>query len=351
MRKQEPVKRYYYAIALAGTLAAIGFAIAGCGGASTSKTLQPYIASGPAIYGYQPVIGSASQTGETSGFGTPNYLQGYVTGAVASDAKPPYGVASANNGTIPLGFSPGGQYIDGSFGAALAPSASVVFAVNISNGNNASGGLIPINPSSVVLSNIPAGAADLPAIDSGITFSEPLHFKFPLTGGASPVGPFSDATYTTDAFTLPFSTTGLHGVRVSVSDTAGNTSYTDFYALVLAAGDSAVLVQVVNPSPEPGVIPAQPVAGATVSITNALPGVSAYDPPAGQPTESVTDKQGVAIVFAAPGQQTITATDQGESVSDTPTLAAGQVYDSVTSGQKQVPYSLTFPTAVPTYRR
>lgn len=342
------------AVAITGTVTISALALAGCGGASTSKSTQPYIASGPAIYGYQPPVGSAAQTGETSGFGAPNYSLGYVTGAIASDAKPTYGVASQNNGTIPLGFSPGGQYIDGPvdnlMGAALAPSQSVIFAVDISNGNNASGNLIPINPSSVVLTNIPAGSPDLPAIDSGLTFSQPLHFAYPLTGGSSPTGPFSDAAYTTNTFTLPFTTTGLHGARVSVADTAGNTSYTDFYALVLAGSDSAVLVQVLGSS-DPGVIPPSPIAGATVSISNALPGVTAYNPPAGEPTESVTDRWGVAIVFAAPGQQTITASYQSQTVTDTPTLVAGQVYDSVTSGQKTSPYSLTFTSAIPTFRR
>ncbi len=70
-----------------------------------------------------------------------------------------------------------------------------------------------------------------------------------------------------------------------------------------------------------------------MSITNALPGVTAYEPPAGQPTESVTDKQGIAILFASPGSQTINvAGPNSESGSDTETLTGGQVLDSV-SGQ------------------
>lgn len=308
--------------------------LSGCGGATTSKSLQPFVPSGPTVYGVQLPIGTATQAGETSGFGSPDFLTGYITGAIASNAKPPVGIASANNGTIPLGFFAGGEYINNAIGAAATPGSQVIFAVDISNGNDAKGNLITINPNAVFLTNIPAGQPDLPAIDAGINFNQQLHFKFPLASGPGgvPVGPFSNCAYTTNSFALPFNTTGLHGARVTVADTAGNNSFTDFYTLVLANTDSAVLVQVVSPSPGPG-IPPPPVPGATVSITNALPGVTAYEPPAGQPTESVTDKQGIAILFASPGSQTINvAGPNSESGSDTETLTGGQVLDSV-SGQ------------------
>ena len=314
---------------------ALCFAVAtgllnGCGGATTNQSQFPTTPSGPTIYGVQLPIGSATQMGETSGYGAPDYSVGYVTGAVASNAKPPIGIARQNNGTIPFGFFAGGEYIDGSFGAAAAPGAQVAFAVDISNGNDASGHLIPINPSSVTVSNIPSGSPDLPAADAGITFSQPLHFQFPVTGGTVPVGPFSNCTYTTNSFTLPFSTTGLHGSRATVADTKGNTSFTDFYTLVLAPSDSAVLVQVVDAA---GAVP-----GAVVSITNALPGVTAYNPPSGQPAESVTDSQGIAIVFASPGSQTISVTDsaKSESGNDTQTLVGGQVLDSLSNQPYQI---------------
>ena len=299
----------------------LGSLLTGCGGASTSKSLQPFVPSGPAVYGVQLPIGTAPQMGETSGFGKPDFSVGYVTGAIASNAKPPVGIASANNGTIPLGFFAGGEYIDGSIGLATPPGGQVIFAVDISNGNDSRGNLIPINPASVVLTNIPGGAPDLPPADAGINFNQPLHFQFPVTGGRIPIGPFSNVSYTTNAFALPFNTTGLHGARVTVGDAAGNVSFTDFYTLVLANTDSAVLVQIIDAN---GAVP-----GATVSITNAMAGVTAYNPPVGQPTESVTDKQGIAILFAAPGSQTITATaPNSETGMDTQTLTAGQVFDS-----------------------
>jgi hypothetical protein len=150
-------------------------------------------------------------------------------------------------------------------------------------------------------------------------------------------------TYRSGTFTLPFTTTGLHSLTASVSDTSNATGSTTFDVLVLASTDSAVVVQVVDSD-------GNPIPGALVSITGTLPGVTAYGATSAAPMVSVTDAQGVGIVFAAPGSQKITATsnDGSTTTTDTETLTAGAAFVGKSPAK---PYSLTLAGADASARR
>ncbi len=310
-------------LAAFGTSAAI--LLSGCGGTTTNSTQTPATQADPQVYGQNFATGL---TGSNFSFPIGANTVGAITGAISSTAA-----GFALEGGVAPGFVAGGQNpiavptaTDAkqtgtppflSFGFAMATSQpSVTFRALVANGNNGET-VDPINPSSVVLTT-----PEVPA------FSAPLTFDNAGIG----TGPNGDGQYTTAAFTLPFTTTGLHTFKVAVAAASGKSSSTTFQTVVLAPTASAVVVQILDAT-------GAAVAGALVTVTNPLPGVAAYKSTAAAPQTSVSDGNGVAIVFAAPGAQTIsaTATDaKGNplSGSDTETLVAGQALTAVanTSG-------------------
>lgn len=321
--KNEPKKQMK--LAAAGVFGAIAVVLSGCGGTTTSSNaLFPTPASSPAIYGLEATAANVDgEYFETSGLAPasgPSAAVPIATAAIASNAVPI--PALQVNGTIPLGFSPGGQYINAVIAGAGAPGESVVFGVDISNGvDPKTGKVIPINPTGVTLTSPEVGG-----------FTQSLLFNAPLTG------PLANDTYRTNAFTLPFTTTGLHQLTGTVADAELNVKTTTFDTVVLKPSDSGVLVQIQDANGN--------VAGATVSITGALAGAAAYNSTKTAPTVSVTDTQGIAIVFAAPGKQTITVTGPSggttvEKGTDIQTLVAGSLFDSTTTSGTTSPYAIT----------
>ncbi len=319
----------------AGALAAFGasvtVALSGCGGSSTNGSLTPNTVADPIVFGINYNNGlEGSNIAFPSADGT--NTNGAVIGAISSTAT-----GLPNEGGINPGFVPGGQNIIPvpaatdkgqtgmppflSFGFALpASQPSCVFRALVGNGNitNSSGG---IDPNSLFL-----------------TTPEVAGFKQHLTFDAAGigVGPAGNGQYTSTPFTLPFTTTGLHTFITSVADQSGKSSTTTFQTLVLAPTDSAVVVQVMAPR-KPGVAvsrtnPSDPIGGALVTVTNALPGVAAYESTTDAPQTSVTDGNGVAIVFCAPGQQTITATADPASATD---LGNGKPVAAMVTGSDQ----------------
>ena len=309
-----------------GLLAAFGVSAAvllsGCGGTTSNPTGTPAIQADPEVYGLNLGDGlTGSNLTFTSGANT----VGAITGAISSTA-----VGFAGEGGVATGFVAGAQnplpvpaataaaqtgtppFL--SFGFALPPSQpNVTFRALVANGTNGEK-VDPINTASLFLTT-----PEVPAFKEQLTFD---------SAGIG-VGPAGDGQYTSSAFTLPFTTTGLHTLNVAVASQSGKSSTTTFQTLVLAPTASAVVVQILDAT-------GAPVAGALVTVTNALPGVAAYESTAAAPLTSVSDGNGVAIVFAAPGPQTIsaTATDaKGNplSGSDMETLVAGQALTAVAS--------------------
>ena len=298
---------------LAALLASSATAVilAGCGGgASTNNNnLSPVTPSTPTIYGIEPVGQIAGgELFETSGFGTADLSTGYVTGAVASTAQPPSSIRT--NGTIPLGFAPGSQYIDLSYGTAVLTGAPVIFRSYISNGNDAGGKLLAIVPSSVKLTS-----PELPA------FSQPMTFTSVFNG------PLANGQYTTSTFTLPFSTVGLHTVVSSVSDITPQTTTTTFKVAVVSPATACVVAQIVDAD-------GSPVVGATASITGEVAGAS---------QQATSDALGVVVLFATPvaGGNKITVTKGALTGTDTQTLTGGGTLSHVIDGTDDLPYSVT----------
>jgi hypothetical protein len=336
-------------LAISAFAAAAAFAINGCGGTTTKgANLVPVPSAGPSIEGLQPLaFVRGNGVYEVSGFGSPsNSTMAYDTGGISytDNGLPPIDVADGN--PFPLGFAPGGAFVNSPpYGAALAPGQQVIFRAAIATGQNGkTNQVINLNPASVVLTS---------PEDPG--FSEPLTFSDDIYGTTSPLtGPLANGTYTTNAFTLPFATTGLHTVTCSCADVAGNTAATTFQSLVLASNAAAVLVQVIDSN-------LNPLPGVAVSTTSALPGVTAYGASAGDPEVSVTDSNGVGIVFVtanpkiastvavtASGQDTVPGSTGPVSGSlGTVSVLGGQVTETVESGTSPAPTPLQITATAP----
>lgn len=281
-------------------------ALTGCGGASNNAGPAP--AATPTIYGVNPATTAAGSSLQSADAKT-----GYLTGAVSTTAK-----ALELGGTIPFGFAAGGLNADAKTVSVAAPvGASVAFRTLIANGN-AGNGISAIVPSSVVLTS--------PEVTG---FSQPLTFD-----GAGVT--LNDGQYTTAAFPLPFTTSGIHQFTAAVADVAGQSSSTTLGVVVLSPTDSGIFASV-TPS-VPSALPAKTTAtviSATATITNPVTGATA------QPTP---DDQGNIILFTAPGSQTVSVTAQvrlglpdgtkqtvTEAGTDTETLVAGQMLTTITT--------------------
>ncbi len=304
----------------AGLLGAAAVLLSGCGGSSFSKnTFNNYPNTLPYAYGLEPVAyyGQGNAQGrqasvEGSGLQDATSGQAYITGASAFTIVTAQGASLAGladpNGTnvLPLGFSPKGLYVDAVNQSGATPAtvtsvvagASVVFRAALANGSS-SDNTAPGITGATLTSTDPALAA-VPGLTTG------LPMTLDVVGGA-----FSNATYVTGSggaatpFTLPAGTpTGLHTVTVTVSDSAGRVTATQFEFPVVAAANAAVLASI------KGTVPDGSPTDSTATVLSATATITA--PVAGATDQAAIDTQNNVLLFAAPGKQTITATAQVE---------------------------------------
>jgi len=264
-----------------GLLAALGASAAavltGCGGASNNASPAP--AATPTIYGVNPATGATG-----SGLQSSDAKTGYLTAALSTTAK-------ALEGTIPLGFAAGGLNADAKTVAVAVPvgQTGVAFRTLIANGN-AGNGISAIIPSSVVL-----------------TSSEVTGFSQPLTFDGAGVT-LNDGQYTTAAFTLPFTTSGIHQFTAAVADAAGQNTTTTLGVAVVAPADVALFLQsftIAVPATATAAATTKTkaiAAGDTVTVDGGT-GTGVY-PTGYAPT--VADAQGTVVLFTTPGTHTVT---------------------------------------------
>jgi len=282
-----------------GLLAALGASAAlllsGCGG-TTSNAGAPASAATPAIYGVNPADGTTGSGLQFSVAGTDakgnptTTATGAITGALSSTAKP-------LEGTVPLGFPAGTTD-----SAVPVSQANVVFRALAANGNVGSDAG-KIVASSLVLTS--------PEVTS---FSQPLTFDLAGTGNGINAG-----QYATAAFTLPFTTSGIHQFTASLSDVGGQSSSTTLGVVVVAPTDVALFLSsfdtgtMTPPTPATATTPEKPgteifkaiKAGDTVTVDGAA-GTGVY--PAGYASTTADDNGQVAL-FTTPGTHTVTETD------------------------------------------
>ena len=270
-------------------LAALGAATAavlsGCGGASNNASPAP--AATPTIYGVNPTTGAAG-----SGLQSSDAKTGYLTAALSTTAK-------ALEGTIPLGFAAGALNADAKTVAMAVPAGQtgVSFRTLIANGN-AGNGISAIIPSSVVLTS--------PEVTG---FSQPLTFD-----GAGVT--LNDGQYVTAAFTLPFTTSGIHQFTAAVADASGQNSTTTLGVVVAMPTDIALFLQsfdsgtMTAPTPATATTPAQP----GTEIFNAITAGDIVQIDGGQGTgvyptgyaATTADAQATVVLFTGPGAHTVT---------------------------------------------
>ncbi len=295
-----------------GLLAALGASAAlllsGCGG-TTSNAGAPASAATPAIYGVNPADGTTGSGLQFSVAGTDakgnptTTATGAITGALSSTAKP-------LEGTVPLGFPAGTTD-----SAVPAGQANVVFRALAANGNVGSdaGRIVA---SSLVLTS--------PEVTS---FSQPLTFDLAGTGNGINAG-----QYATAAFTLPFTTSGIHQFTASLSDVGGQSSSTTLGVVVVAPTDVALFLSSFDTGTMTTATATKPAteifkaikAGDTVTVDGAA-GTGVY--PAGYASTTADDNGQVAL-FTTPGTHTVTETDaKGTAVQTStftlPATAAG----------------------------
>lgn len=313
---------------------------AGCGGSQTNNdNLGKTPGAGPLI---EAVLGLVNTNIPLPSSGTnsvPAQLCGF--GLLANPAQPtgadvPYRTIETAQrvltGNPPLSNGVGSSAysnVTAAFGGVAVPvGGQFGLRADIVNGQAAgSRTVIPINPGKTVLTSSEVAG-----------FSVPLAFAFKSDGSAA--GAFASATYASANVAVPFTTTGLHALTATVTDTSGQSDATDFLVAVVGPSDAAVVPQVYFPNPDTGA-PGSPNAdaagdaAASVTITNAVAGATA---------QGTTDLAGLATLFAAPGPQTIsvayTYTDANKVVHNyaataNVTLAAGQT-DTSLEGAKAI---------------
>ena len=338
--------------------ASLALALSGCGGTTFSKSStapSPY--SDPVVQGLEPqaAVGGGNLPNpflETSGLGSPDGTIGYITGAVNSDSVAISAIAISTGtdasgsqvATTPLGFAPGGQYFSSQGGAAFLladnltpafqaakPGASVIFRASVANGvdpTTSPPSAPPIVPGSIKLTSTDPAWHTISGLKTDDPTDAPngyLPLAFDKTFALAPSGPLANDNYVTGAadasgnltgspiaFALPFTTTGLHNLRVTVADTRAAVHHTDFQALVVAPSDSAIIVQATDAK-------GNPLGGAVVTLDSGkiTPTAPALD-------QTTTDPlTGVAIIFATPAKHTITITSQdakGNAITGTDTV-------------------------------
>lgn len=285
-------KQIWRAAFAATSLACVAM-LSGCGGTTNGTPLLATPTSGPAVNGLDANNALTGSLVEVSGLASPDDTTYYLTGPVASTAKPSVVVANSFGGTVPLGFAPDGSagQATKNIGVAVAPGTSVVFGASISGGNTSTNP-IAINPNSVVLTSSEVSG-----------FSQPLKFN-----GVNRNGPLANAQYTTGTFTLPFTTTGLHSLTVSVSDASSQSSTTTFDTVVVGPNDGALYAA--------NIIVASTKTAGTTTTSGLNPGdVVELDNAAGTAVttagarqQTKADANGVAILFAPAGTYAVKAT-------------------------------------------
>lgn len=348
------LKKHVRTFAGIGAAGAAALLFTGCGGNSFQKnTFGNYPNTLPYAYGVEPValFGLANNIGaqgafEGSGFQAVTGGQAYLTGAsdfvavTASGAVLPANADPNTSGKLPLGFSTGGLYIDNAQTvagpvasvASLSPGTQVVFRVALANGisNN--------NTSGITGATLTTSDPQMAAV-AGLTAGLPMTLNVVT-------GPFSNATYvagtngTPTPFTIPAGLpSGLHTVKVNVSDDAGRTTATTFEFPVLATTDVALFLQsfttaVAATKTAAATTTATPIqAGDTVTVDGGA-GSGTY--PTGF-TPTVADAQGTVVLFTKPGTHTVVETNAKGVVVQTatftiPATAAGTTIFSVPVG-------------------
>ncbi len=287
-------KQIWRAAFAATSLACVAM-LSGCGGTSNGTPLLATPTSGPAVNGLDANNALTGSLVEVSGLASPDDTTYYLTGPVASTAKPSVVVANSFGGTVPLGFAPDGSagQATKNIGVAVAPGTSVVFGASISGGNTTTSP-IAINSNSVVLTSSEVSG-----------FSQPLKFN-----GVNRNGPLANAQYTTGTFTLPFTMTGLHSLTVSVSDASSQSSTTTFDTVVVGPTDSALYVSniIVQDTKNAGKTKASGLSqGDVVELDDPATGAK-ITPPANARQQATADSNGVAILFAPAGTYALKAT-------------------------------------------
>jgi len=299
--------------------------LSGCGGSSFQKnTFANLTNTLPASYGLEPLASNAvAQAGspsffETSGLGSPDNKTPYLTSAIDfAVIKTVDGAALAARvdpnatGKVPLGFSAGGSFIDGANGTAVianavASGASVVFRAAIANGvasGNAPG-----------ITNVSLSSTD-PEWTLG---------TLPMTFNDPGPGPLANGTYVTGTnltpapFVIPFKTSGVHTIIVTLADDAGRSTATTFALPFVATGNVALFLQNITPDNADGTAgkAAQAInPGDTVTIDGGA-GVgtyptTGYNAATGSPSAPTTaDGQGTVVLFTTPGVHKIVDTSK-----------------------------------------
>lgn len=307
------------AVALAAAVAGLALILAGCGGSSNSNYLPASGTALPVSYGRQ--ISGPAKGYEASGLGT-NAGNGSNTSANPSASDTPYFTYGFSSNSTPLGgavllgylgLSPNGAYVneagvtDPPTPAAVAPAApNVFFRAAVAEGTDpTSGQQIPIKQGGVVLTSP----------ELGTSWSETMSLNY--TAGTA-AGPFASAQYVTPTFTLPFTTPGVHILRVTVTDIENNAPHTDYGVIVLDGSTAAAVTTI-------------PLT-ATASISGAISTIPSYTSTPANPTTAIPDNQGVVVLFATPGTpdgngntNTITIDNNGVITTESVALTDGQV--------------------------
>lgn len=336
MKRDFRHKAVRVALPLAG-LGAFAAVLSGCGGASTNNTqIIATPDSGPVIYGVNALALSsgALTTGETSSLvftpaggaqtvalvGAINYKTTGGAGPLPT-YKASFPATGTSDAGVPLGFGAGGLYFNSTTAVSAVPTTAgnIVFGVYVSPPVKNSAP-VDINPSSIVLTS-----------PESPSFSLPIVFDPNFGAGAN----VSQTQYKTAPFALPafMQTTGLHDLKASIADVAGQSSTTDFAVPVVAPTDVALFLQSINVLvPAVAATAATPAKPATVVNTAINPGdtvtidggkgIGVY--PTGY-TGTLADAQGTVVLFTTPGTHTVTETDPtGKTVvqNETFTLAS-----------------------------
>ena len=354
-------KRQFSFVSLGLGAVSAALLLNGCGGSSFSKnSYGTYQNAVPASYGIEATAANPNLSGpvggpffyETSGLGSADGSKAFLTAATdfailknPNSATLLGGVDPNSTGKVPLGFSgtpgtPGsaGDYIDANtvttpaVPSAVAPGTSVVFRAAISNGiSSSTRSIVPITYNGVSLSST----------DPQWTLG-----TLPMTFNYTKTGPFANATYVTGTpvssgqgtptpFTLPFTTTGIHTVILTVSDDGGQQTATTFSIPVVTSANIALLLQ--NIIPDSSVTAAAPkgtaqaIAPGDVVTIDGGPGIgtyptTGYNAATGKPSAPTTaDAQGTVSLFTTPAQHVITDTStdaKGNVTTTTQTIPA-----------------------------
>ena len=158
-----------------------------------------------------------------------------------------------------------------------------------------------------------------------LTSSEVTGFTQPLTFDSAGTGNGLNAgQYTTAAFTLPFTTSGIHQFTASVADASGQSSATTLGVVVVAPTDVALFLgsfDTGKPDPTSKTTPPADLfnaiaAGDMVKIDGG-PGTGVY--PTGYAV-TTPDANGSVVLFTQPGTHTVVETDSTGKVINTSTF-------------------------------